>query len=233
MVILCVAVMVWFSISVLCIDVHRCSATPRCTWSAQRHNATQWCVRWPATAVQPSACAPSLISVPSPHSDCESLDSRSTNNWCRSNCYDDNDQLVAACDPASGAAQVCRCPVDCVIDQWGSWSGCSATCGTGFKTRTRAITTAAAEGGELCPVTSESRICNAGTCGMFVVLGRAHLVKGAVGWGRIVLVCFRGSGMVSFIAMGTLVRWVLIPWGLIHNHQLHGNEDSAAHNVMP
>ena len=34
-VILCVAVMVWFSISVLCIDVHRCSATPRCTWSVQ------------------------------------------------------------------------------------------------------------------------------------------------------------------------------------------------------
>ena len=28
MVILCVAVMVWFSISVLCIDVHRCSAYP-------------------------------------------------------------------------------------------------------------------------------------------------------------------------------------------------------------
>ena len=55
--------------------------------------------------------------------------------------------------------------VDCEVSQWSGWTSCSAECGTGSQTRTRSVTTAAADGGTQCPAgLSESQSCNTQAC---------------------------------------------------------------------
>lgn len=54
--------------------------------------------------------------------------------------------------------------VDCVLSDWSDWSACSAECGGGKQTRTRTITTAAANGGEACGALTEEQACNTQDC---------------------------------------------------------------------
>lgn len=46
---------------------------------------------------------------------------------------------------------VANCPVDCVVQDWGSYGQCDNGCGLGRKTRTRPIITHPAYGGKSCP----------------------------------------------------------------------------------
>ena len=62
--------------------------------------------------------------------------------------------------------------VNCVWEEWGSWSECSRTCGMGFKVRIRTINTQAANGGVECSgAFSEHDMCSTETqCGNNVAL---------------------------------------------------------------
>jgi len=71
--------------------------------------------------------------------------------------------------PALFQDQACNtadCPVDCVVDSFGEWSTCegASNCGTGKQTRTRSVTTAAANGGVACPDLSEEQACDMAAC---------------------------------------------------------------------
>ena len=64
-------------------------------------------------------------------------------------------------------ANVCReAPkaIDCQVSDFAAWTTCSKTCGTGYQTRTRAQTRAAAWGGHGCPTLQETRACETVSC---------------------------------------------------------------------
>jgi len=56
------------------------------------------------------------------------------------------------------------CAVNCEVGDWAAWDDCSETCGSGSTTRTRAIETQAADGGFVCPFTTEVETCNIEPC---------------------------------------------------------------------
>ena len=55
------------------------------------------------------------------------------------------------------------CSVDCVLEQWSSWSSCSKSCSEGFRSRTRNIVQQA-EGGLPCEHRHDTQSCNSGQC---------------------------------------------------------------------
>merc|ERR1719409_1231401 len=76
------------------------------------------------------------------------------------------------CPPLAGT-RVCNdftCPVDCIMEDWTGWSGCSAECGGGVKQRVRGIARPPAHGGEPCGPTSDSEACNTQSCDRDCVL---------------------------------------------------------------
>ena len=57
------------------------------------------------------------------------------------------------------------CPLDCVVTEFGAWSACSASCGSGTQTRRRSVVNNATDGGAVCPTPLvESQSCNALCC---------------------------------------------------------------------
>jgi hypothetical protein len=76
----------------------------------------------------------------------------------------------ATCSTALSEAGACDtgvcCPVDCTYGTWTAWSMCSATCGSGIRTRTRSTQTAAQCGGTCNLPLSDSASCtsNGGCC---------------------------------------------------------------------
>jgi len=58
---------------------------------------------------------------------------------------------------------VLECPVPCVVGPWGVWSSCTASCGTGTRTRERVLTQPL-HGGDACPAGAETAPCNQHMC---------------------------------------------------------------------
>lgn len=56
------------------------------------------------------------------------------------------------------------CPVDCVVSAYGEWQACSASCGGGLQIRRRTTIVAASDGGTICPLMVDSRMCNGHAC---------------------------------------------------------------------
>ncbi|KAI4901075.1 hypothetical protein NFI96_016563 [Prochilodus magdalenae] len=61
--------------------------------------------------------------------------------------------------PALEQACLIPCPLDCVVSDYSSWSGCSRTCGVGLQHRTRQVLAAPMYGGSGCPNLTQTRPC--------------------------------------------------------------------------
>ena len=72
----------------------------------------------------------------------------------------------AACPALSNSAACNKksCPINCAVRGWGGWSGCSKTCGSGKRSRSRSVSRNAAYGGSVCPFLKETQSCNTKTC---------------------------------------------------------------------
>jgi len=62
------------------------------------------------------------------------------------------------------ACNVSPCPVDCILSQWGSWTGCSQECGGGVSRRYRVTVVAADQGGVPCDEKEQAQNCNTHGC---------------------------------------------------------------------
>ncbi|XP_015593472.1 somatomedin-B and thrombospondin type-1 domain-containing protein [Cephus cinctus] len=72
-------------------------------------------------------------------------------------CYCDHAclKLGDCCDDFKVACGV----TDCSVSEWGPWSRCEGTCGTGIQSRSRRIYRADRNGGKHCPQLEQSRTC--------------------------------------------------------------------------
>jgi hypothetical protein len=77
-----------------------------------------------------------------------------------------NNTFGATCPPLAltRACGKVECPIDCVLDVWAGWSGCTKDCGGGSKSRTRAVLTADEHGGIPCDTTEQAVACNTFSC---------------------------------------------------------------------
>ncbi|XP_061579008.1 thrombospondin type-1 domain-containing protein 7B [Cololabis saira] len=70
-------------------------------------------------------------------------------------CIDHQGHLVnpALCTESGYIVEVCHipCPLDCKLSDWSAWSDCSASYGSGLKTRSRWLREKAFNGGRPCP----------------------------------------------------------------------------------
>ena len=60
--------------------------------------------------------------------------------------------------------QFFNCSVDCKVEDWSSWSECSATCGGGTRTRERKVVQEPENGGAACQDREEEESCNTEPC---------------------------------------------------------------------
>ncbi|KAH8387753.1 hypothetical protein KR093_009375 [Drosophila rubida] len=54
--------------------------------------------------------------------------------------------------------------LDCQVGEWGAWSECDKSCGSGMMTRTRQVLQAAQNGGKHCPTLQQKRGCQGYRC---------------------------------------------------------------------
>jgi len=78
-----------------------------------------------------------------------------------------NTKLYGQACPALSMRMRCGqfpCPKNCEMGPWSGWSKCTAECGGGVQSKSRAVTRDPENGGTSCDSTTESRPCNSGSC---------------------------------------------------------------------
>ncbi|CAK0874514.1 unnamed protein product, partial [Prorocentrum cordatum] len=86
----------------------------------------------------------------------------------------ENGTYGAACPPllTQEACNTQPCPTHCEVSDWDEWSSCTALCGGGSRSRSRAVLVEAKDGGEPCPQqTTETGACAQEACEVDCVLG--------------------------------------------------------------
>ena len=68
--------------------------------------------------------------------------------------------------------------VDCELSDWLPWEECSVQCGRGVTTRRRKVVVNARNGGRVCDVTSERRLCWGTSCKVTRALNGVEELKG-------------------------------------------------------
>jgi Mg-chelatase subunit ChlD len=84
-----------------------------------------------------------------------------------------NSKRGFAC-PALTTTRKCnqiKCPIDCDLSGWATWSKCTKECGGGVQSRTRSLQVQPKNGGQACDALSETRPCNSGSCDKDCELG--------------------------------------------------------------
>ena len=79
--------------------------------------------------------------------------------------------------PVSPISPIPPIPVDCKVSDWSMWSQCSATCGTGSRTKTRTVERQPQYGGRACPSLAEQENCNTQPCQTSLVLTQSKLLS--------------------------------------------------------
>lgn len=54
--------------------------------------------------------------------------------------------------------------IDCTVSEWGVWSDCDTSCGTGIMSRTRKVINSPTNGGKHCPSLVQKRGCQGFKC---------------------------------------------------------------------
>lgn len=83
-----------------------------------------------------------------------------------------NGGILANACPETSQVRECelkKCPVDCELSQWGSFTKCSKSCGNGFHFRERTITAMPAHGGVPCKSIKDVRFCSTRPCSDYQV----------------------------------------------------------------
>lgn len=63
------------------------------------------------------------------------------------------------------------CPVHCTVNSWAAWGGCTTSCGTGERTRSRKIAIEPLHGGLPCPPLNSVEECSDGDCPVDCLMG--------------------------------------------------------------
>jgi len=80
-----------------------------------------------------------------------------------------------------------HCPIDCVVGEWEGWSGCSAECGGGVRSRMRPVLMEMKYDGQPCEDTEEAEGCGSQSCNKECEL--ADWTK----WGTCTQACWGGT----------------------------------------
>jgi len=81
-----------------------------------------------------------------------------------------------------------HCPIDCVLQHWGPYSECAATCGAGNRTRYRDVLVPPMYGGRECDETVMYDACDAGPCPVHCEMSEWSV------WGGCSRSCYNGHG---------------------------------------
>jgi len=87
----------------------------------------------------------------------------------------------AECDLGRSPCGQTPSPIDCEVGNYGDWSACSKTCGTGSRSRTKPIIRQAANGGTPCPSQAsltQTQACNTNACSTGGTTGAGHKYLG-------------------------------------------------------